>query len=132
MSVTTAKEAQKVRVLDRIPCICYPVQFWKDKSKDVLALFKFGSEVNAIISAYTAHLGLKVQKTNIGAWKIDGFSLAIYSIVIAAFHDLDKLGRSLFFQETFLLANISMGVVIGMLFLIISNANVWFVKKELT
>ena len=44
----------------------------------------------------------------------------------------DKLGRARFFQETFLLANISAVVVLGMLFLTLSNANVQFVEKELT
>ena len=44
----------------------------------------------------------------------------------------DKLRRARFFQETFLLANISTEVVLGMPFLILNNANVQFVKKELT
>ena len=68
--VTGAKEAQKLRVLDQVPCICYLVQLRKDKGKDVLALFNSKSNVNAIIPAYTAQLGLKVQKTNVGAQKL--------------------------------------------------------------
>ena len=44
----------------------------------------------------------------------------------------DKLGRARFFQETFLLADMSTEVVLGMLFLTFSNADVQFVKKELT
>ena len=44
----------------------------------------------------------------------------------------DKLGRIWFFQETFLLADISTGVVLGMPFLTFSNADVQFVEKELT
>ena len=44
----------------------------------------------------------------------------------------DKLGRAWFFQETFLLANISVEVVLGMPFLNLSNADIWFVEKELT
>ena len=69
--VTGAKETQKVRVLDRVPCICYPVQFQKNKGKDVLALFNSGSKVNAMTPADTAQLGLKVQKTNVCAHKIN-------------------------------------------------------------
>ena len=46
---------------------------------------------------YTAHLGLKVKVINVGAQKIDGFSLATYSIVIATFQVVDKLGCSRFF-----------------------------------
>ena len=43
----------------------------------------------------------------------------------------DKLGRARFFQETFLLANISVEVVLDMLFLTFSNANVQFIEKKL-
>ena len=74
--------------------------------------------------AYTAHLGLKVRVTNVGAQKINGSSPATYSMVIAAFQIVDKLGRSWFFQETFLLADISIKVVLVMPFLTFSNADV--------
>ena len=121
-----------MRVLDKVPCICYPVQFRKDKDKDILALLDSGSEVNAMTPAYAAHLGLKVRVTNVGAQKIDGSSLATYGMVITAFQVINKLGRSWFFQETFLLADISIEVVLGMLFLSLSNANVQFAEKELT
>ena len=47
--------------------------------------------------AYTTHLGLKVRVTDINTQKIDAFSLAIYSMVIAAFQVVDKLGCSWFF-----------------------------------
>ena len=70
-------EALKVKVLDKIPCICYPIQFCKDKDKDVLALLNFRSEVNAMIPAYAAYLGLKVKVTNVGALIIDKYLLAI-------------------------------------------------------
>ena len=119
-------------VLDRVPCICYPVQFRKNKGRDVLDLLDSKSEVNAMISAYAAHLGLKVRVTNVGTQKIDGSSLTTYGIVIAAFQVVNKLGRSWFFQETFLLADISMEVVLEMPFLTLSNADVQFVEKKLT
>ena len=80
-----SRKAPKVRVLDRVPCIYYPVQFRKDKGKDVLALLNFGKKVNAMTPTYTAHLGLKVRVIDVGAQKIDGFSLATYGMVIAAF-----------------------------------------------
>ena len=82
--------------------------------------------------AYAAQLGFKVQKTNIGAQKIDNSSLATYGIVIAVFYILDKLGCSWFIQKTFLLANINIKVVLSMFFLTFCNADVQFVKKELT
>ena len=65
--MTGAKEPLKVRVLDQVPCICYPMQFQKDKSRDVLALLNSGSKINTMTLAYAAQLGLKVQKINIGA-----------------------------------------------------------------
>ena len=82
--------------------------------------------------AYAAHLSLKVRMTDVGAQKIDTSSLATYGMVIAAFQVVDKLGRSQFFQETFLLTDISMEVVLGMSFLFLSNADVQFAKKKLT
>ena len=80
-----SREAPKVRVLDRVPCIHYLVQFCKDKGKDVLTLLDSGSEVNAMTPAYTAHLDLKVRVTDVGMQKINGSSLATYDMVIVAF-----------------------------------------------
>ena len=81
---------------------------------------------------YAAHLGLKVRVTNVGAQKIDGSSLATYGMVIAAFQVVNKLGCSRFFKETFLLADISIEVFLGMPFLTFSNVNVQFAEKKLT
>ena len=85
------------------------MQFWNDKSKDVSGLLNSESEVNAITLAYAAQLGFKVQKINIGAQKINRFLLVTYGIVIATFY---------------LLANISMKVVPGMVFLTFSNDDI--------
>ena len=56
-----------MRVLNRVLCICYLVQFQKDKNKDVLALLDFRSKVNAMTLVYMAQLGLKMQKTDVAA-----------------------------------------------------------------
>ena len=90
-------EASKVRVLEKVPCIYYPVSFYKDKSKDVLALLDFESKINAMSPAYIPHLGLKVRVTDVGLQKIDGSSLAIYGMVIATLEVIDKLVCSRFF-----------------------------------
>ena len=45
-------------------------------------------------------------------------------MVLADFQVEDKLGKARFFQETFLLANISAEVALGMLFLILNNVDV--------
>ena len=95
--MTDTKKAYKVKDSDQVPRICYPVQFQKDKSKDVLALLNFGSKINAMTLAYTAQLGLQVQKINLIVQKIVGSSLAIYSMIIAGFQVFDKLDRFLFF-----------------------------------
>ena len=82
--------------------------------------------------AYVIYLGFKVQKTNIGIYKINRFSLETYGILIIAFQVFDKLDCFCFFQETFLFAKISLEVVFNILFLTFSNADVQFTKKKLT
>ena len=52
-------------------------------------------------------------------------------MVVAAFSMKDKANRVRFFEETFLVANISPKVVFGMPFLTLSSANVDFLGWEL-
>ena len=85
MLVTTNKETQKMRVLNRVLFICYLVQCQKDKGKDVLTLLNSRSKVNAMTLAYMAQLGLKMQKINVGTLKIDESLLTTHGIVIVAF-----------------------------------------------
>ena len=117
--------------LAQVPCIHYPIQFWKGSSQ-VQAFFDSGSEVNAMNPAYAEKLGLRMRKTNVGTQKIDGSSLDTFGMVITSFQVQDKLRRARFFQETFLVADTRMDVVLGMPFLILSNANIQFVKGDLT
>ena len=65
---------------------------------------------------YAKKLGLKTQKTNVEAQKIDGSALEIFGIVIADFQVEDKGGRLRFFQETFLVTNTIFEMVLGILF----------------
>ena len=53
-------------------------------------------------------------------------------MLIAGFQVEDKLSRARFFQESFLLAETSMKVVLRMPFLTFSNADIQFAAKELT
>ena len=94
-------------------------------------MIDLGIEVNAMTSVYVAKLGLKVQKTNTRAKKIDCSTLDTFRMVLASFQVEDKLGKTRFFQETFLLADIGTEGVLGMSFLTPSNVNVQFVGKEL-
>ena len=129
--VTQATQKGKEVILDRVPCIHYQVQFRKDK-ETIRALIDSGSEVNAMTPAYAKKLGLRTQKTDGGAQKINESSLDTFEMVIAGFQIIDKLGRARFFQETFLLADTTIEVVLGMPFLTLSNADIQFAEKELT
>ncbi len=78
--------------------------------------------------AYATELGLTTQKTNVRAQKMDGSPLETYGMASARFSIQDSLGKIWFFEETFLLADTSMEVVLGMPFLSLSNANVEFTE----
>ena len=107
--------------LKRVPCIKYSIQF---QAQQVEALVDSGSEVNAMTPTFVAKLGLSTQPTNVGDQKIDGFALKTYGMTIAGFSIQEGLGKFRFFEETFLLADTSMNVVLGMPFLSLNNADV--------
>ena len=121
--------------LKGIPCIRYPLWFRRkndeDKDKDVRALIDSGSKVNVMHPTYTMKLGFHARKFDVGAQKIDRSYLNTFRMVIVDFSVMDKLGRVRFFQETFLLANINLEVVLGMLFLTFSKADIRFAEWEL-
>ena len=116
--------------LARVPCIRYPITFRK-KSVPVSALLDSGSEVNAIHPTFARELGLPIRTTDVGAQKIDGTMLDTFGMVVAAFSVTDKANQVRFFEETFLVANISPEVVLGMPFLTLSGADVDFSGREL-
>ena len=60
-------------------------------------MLDFGSKVNAMVPAYAAHLDLKVRVTDVSTQEIDDSLLATYSMVIAAFQVMNKLGCFQFF-----------------------------------
>ena len=91
-----------------------------------------GSEVNAMSPTYAKRLGLKTQKTNVGAQKIDGSILETFGMVIADLQVEDKSGRLRFFQEIFLVADTKFEVILGISFLKLSNADVSFGEGTLT
>ena len=97
----------------------------------MLTLFDSGSKVNAMHPTFAERLGIVVQTTNVSAQKIDGTTLETYGMVVAAFSITDQAKRIRFFEEIFLVANVSPDVVLGMLFLTLSGADVNFPKKEL-
>ena len=76
--------------------------------------------------AFAFQLNLKIRKTNVKAQKIDGTTLETYKMVVSTFCVLDKYGKERFFEKSFLLADVNLGVIFGMLFLTISNINIDF------
>lgn len=89
------------------------------------------NEDNAINPAFTWKLGFHIQKTNIGAQKIDNSILKTFGIVITDLKIENKASKSRFFQKTFLAAETKLEVILEMLFLKINNADVSFSKKTL-
>ena len=80
-------------ILDRVPCIHYPMQFRKDKGAIIQALIDLGSKVNAMTPAYIAKLDFKICPTNVEAQKIDSSLVKTFGMVITGFQVEDKLGR---------------------------------------
>ena len=125
-ATSTSTTGARKEALERVPCIYYPVQFKDMDRAPVQALIDSGSEVNAIHPFFVKQLGLSIRPTNVGAQKIDGTTLDTHGMVVAAFSVEDKANQIRFFEETFLVANVSSEVVLGMSFLTLSNADVDF------
>ncbi len=82
--------------------------------------------------AYVAELGLITRKTSVGAQKIDSSPLETYGMVSASFSLQDSLERARFFEETFLLADTRIEVILEIPFLALSNADFHFGAEKLT
>ena len=117
--------------LEHIFCIHYPVQFKNTDKAPVQGLINSGSEVNAIYQSFVKQLGLTIRPIDIGVQKIDKTTLDTYGIVVAVFSVVVKTNRVRFFEEIFLVANVSPKVVLGMPFLILSDADIDFSGWEL-
>ena len=65
-------------------------------------------------------------RINVEAQKIDGSTFETFGMVLASFQVEDKLRKARFFQETILLANLSIEVVLEMPFLIFNNTDIKF------
>ena len=126
-----------VKELEQVMCIQYLIAFPGGVTQDglaldpVSALLDSGSEVNAMYPAFAKRLGLVVRATNVGAQKIDSTTFEIYGMVVATFSVIDQADRVRFFEKTFLVANVSPHVVLGMPFLTLSGADVDYPKREL-
>lgn len=91
------------------------------------ALIKLDSKVNIMHLDFAEKFGFQVQRINISTQKTDGSKLDIFDIVINTFLVEDKNRRSQFFEKTFLLADLSINIVLKIFFLTLSNVKVNFV-----
>ena len=82
----------------------------------MLELFNLSSEVNAIYSIFAWELRLFIKPTDVKAQKINGITLDIFEMVVAAFLMTDKANWVKFLEKTFLVANVSLEVVLGCFF----------------
>lgn len=98
------------------------------QSNKVQTLINSNSEVNEIFLAYTAKIDFTTHKTNIGVQKIEGLVLETYSMALACFLLFNSLGRVRFIEKTLILVNSHVEIILGMLFLPLSNVNVEFSK----
>ncbi len=81
--------------------------------------------------AYIAKLGLAPRITNVDVQKIDSLALKTYGMTIVGFSVVNKPRQIRFFKKTFLLVDTSIKVILGMLFLSLSNANIHFDTNKL-
>lgn len=63
---------------------------------------------------------------------IDNSNLETFEIIISAFLDTDKANRVQFFENTFLLGNVSIDMILKILFLTLSNVDIRFSSLDLT
>lgn len=80
---------------------------------------------------YVIKISFLIQKTDFDVQKIDGLARVIYIMAIAGFSLQHTLKKIQFFEETFLLIDISIEVMLRISLLTFSDANIRFAKKVL-
>ena len=70
---------------------------------------------------FTKKFGFRVHKIKVDAQKINSSKQNIFGIIIASFSVEDKEKKSRFFEETFLLADISIDIALRTSFFTLSN-----------
>lgn len=108
--------------------IYFPVQL---TSKLVQALINLRDKVNVINSSFAKKLSIYIWQTKISTQKINISNIKIFRIVIASFLIEYKRRKSQFFEKIFLLANISINIVLKIFFLTLSNMEINFMNWKL-
>lgn len=92
------------------------------------AFIDLSSKVNAIYLDIAKEFSLKIQNTGSDAQKINSSKLDTFSMVEAFFSIEDNEKRSHFFEESFILTDISIYIVLKMLFFTLNNVKIDFVS----
>ena len=92
----------------------------------MLALFNSKIEVNIIHLTFAKELGFFIKLINVRVQKIDSIILDIYRMIVAVFLVTNKANQIRFFNETFLVANVSLEVVFEIFFFTLSGTNIDF------
>lgn len=79
---------------------------------------------------FVVKLGLRSRSTNIDMQEMYGLPLETYGMISAVFSIQNSREKVRFFDETFLLTNTSMEVVLEMPFLFFSNINIEFAELK--
>lgn len=129
--MTKASRKNKV-VLKRVLYIHYLLCFHKEKKNKMQALINCSSKINTMTLTYISKLGSRVRQINAGAQKINDSTFETFEIILVSFQVENRAERACFSQETFLLADTSMKMILGMPYLTFSNTDIKFAKKKLT
>lgn len=94
------------------------------QAKEIRALIDFGSKVIALTSVFVVNWGFLTWSTAIGMQKIDRSTLRTYNMFITGFLIQDNSSNIWFDEDIFMLADISMKVVLEIYFLVPSNLGI--------
>lgn len=82
-------------------------------------------------SNFTKQLDYHIEKSDVGIQKINSSQLEMFGIVITSFSIDDKDRICRFFEKSFLLAKISIGIVFGISFLTLNKVQIDFNNERL-
>lgn len=82
-------------------------------------------------TTYISKLGIIIWKTNIRVNKIDKLFWKTYSIAIKDFQPKKKLTKIQLFEKTFILANISIKILLEICFFIFCKLDIYIHEKNL-
>lgn len=122
------EEGPTFKDLETVKCITWNIKLNQGKEK-VPAPLDSGSKANLISQAYATQFPLKIIDTSWGLATINKQQISTQDMVIAGFEITDSADHTRWFEETFLIADISQQVVLGTPFLKLGDPNMsWSVR----